>query len=243
MISLRLLRHATTILDLDGTRFLVDPVLGPAGCLPAVDNSPRPRPNPLVELPLSQAELDGLISSLGAVVATHLHRDHFDPVALERLPRDLPVLGQPEDLDRLAQAGFLTVLPVAGRLKWRGLDINRVGGQHGRGELAQLLGPVSGFVLSKAGCPKVYVAGDTVFCPEVEEALRTHRPEIIVLNAGAAQFLQGGPITMYQEDVAAVLKAAPWAQVVTVHLEAWKDRKSTRLNSSHNSESRMPSSA
>jgi hypothetical protein len=32
----------------------------------------------------------------------------------------------------------------------------------------------------------LYVTGDTVWSPEVEEALATHRPTVCVVNAGAA---------------------------------------------------------
>jgi len=59
-----------------------------------------------------------------------------------------------------------------------------------------------------------------VWCPEVNRVLRHRRPEVVVLNAGAAQFTQGGPITMDLEDVLQVQRAAPWAHLVVVHMEA-----------------------
>ena len=43
---------------------------------------------------------------------------------------------------------------------------------------------------------------------------------MIVVNAGAAQFLHGDPITMTSGDVVRVCRAAPHAQVVAVHMEA-----------------------
>jgi L-ascorbate metabolism protein UlaG (beta-lactamase superfamily) len=82
------------------------------------------------------------------------------------------------------------------------------------------MGPVSGYVLTRAGSPTVYIAGDTVWCPDVADAIRTHQPDVIVLNAGAAQFLEGGPITMDVDDVIAVCQAAPRATIVAVHMEA-----------------------
>ena len=54
-------------------------------------------------------------------------------------------------------------------LAWDGLSIARTGGQHGTGEIALELAPVSGFVI---GCP--YIAGDTIWCREVEEAIASH---------------------------------------------------------------------
>ena len=76
------------------------------------------------------------------------------------------------------------------------------------------MGRVSGFVVRSEGSPTLYVAGDTIWCDEVEEALLAHRPDVIVVNAGAARFLEGEPITMTAEDVAEVCRAAPEARVI-----------------------------
>jgi L-ascorbate metabolism protein UlaG (beta-lactamase superfamily) len=70
------------------------------------------------------------------------------------------------------------------------------------------------------GSPTLYVVGDTIWCPEVEEALNAHDPDVVVVNAGAARFLEGDPITMTAEDVASVCRAVPDALVVAVHMEA-----------------------
>jgi L-ascorbate metabolism protein UlaG (beta-lactamase superfamily) len=82
------------------------------------------------------------------------------------------------------------------------------------------MAPVSGYVLSRVGEPTIYIAGDTVWCPEVAAAIETHKPDIIVVNAGAAQFLEGGPITMDAADVLQVCTAAPGADVIAVHMDA-----------------------
>jgi hypothetical protein len=47
----------------------------------------------------------------------------------------------------------------------------RTGGRHGTGEIGEKMGPVSGYVLRGPGEPVVYIAGDTVWCPEVAAAL------------------------------------------------------------------------
>ena len=84
----------------------------------------------------------------------------------------------------------------------------------------QRMGPVSGYVLSRSGSPTLYIAGDSVWCPEVAAAITTHKPSIIFVNAGAAQFLEGGPITMDVDDVVKVCQAAPQATIVAMHMEA-----------------------
>ena len=66
----------------------------------------------------------------------------------------------------------LDARPVVDELDWDGLRIARTGGRHGaEDEVARALAPVSGFVLGG-----LYVAGDTVWCREVEEAIERHRP-------------------------------------------------------------------
>jgi L-ascorbate metabolism protein UlaG (beta-lactamase superfamily) len=82
------------------------------------------------------------------------------------------------------------------------------------------MGTVSGFVLRVPGEPSLYLAGDTIWCAEVEAAIVGLRPDVIVVNSGAAQFRSGDPITMTAEDVIRVCRAAAGATVVAVHLGA-----------------------
>jgi L-ascorbate metabolism protein UlaG (beta-lactamase superfamily) len=112
------------------------------------------------------------------------------------------------------------VRPVEDALDWDGVRIARTGAQHGTGEIAEALAPVSGFVLEAPGEPVLYVAGDSIWCDEVASALDRHRPAVVVVNAGGARFLQGDPIVMTADDVVAVARYAPVARVVAVHLEA-----------------------
>src|SRR5262249_35095347 len=116
--------------------------------------------------------------------------------------------------------GFSDVTPIHERLEWRGISFQRTGGQHGTGEIGQKMGIVSGFVLHAQNEPTLYIAGDTVWCPEVETALQTYRPELAGVNAGAAQFLVGDPITMTASDVANVCRTLPAGRVIAVHMEA-----------------------
>ncbi|RBN36569.1 hypothetical protein DMN50_34865, partial [Priestia megaterium] len=44
--------------------------------------------------------------------------------------------------------------------------------------------------------------------------------EIIVVNGGDNQFLEGGSLVMGKEDIYQVFKAAPHATIISVHMEA-----------------------
>ena len=219
-MQIHFLRHATLVVAIQGRYILVDPMLSPAEAMAPVANAANQRRIPLVELPLAEVELRYMLDHIDAALVTHTHRDHWDDRAAELLSRDLPILCQPADEARFRQSGFADVSPIAASQEWRGLTIARTGGQHGTGEIGQQMGPVSGFVLRAAGEPTLYIAGDTIWCPEVQQALDSFRPDVVVLNAGAAQFLTGDPITMTAEDVAQVCRALPQAQVIAIHMEA-----------------------
>lgn len=206
-------RHATLIVEVGGKTLLVDPMLGPAESMPPIQNSPNDRRNPLVELPA----LD--LSPIDAVLVTHTHADHFDPAAAEMLDKDLTVFCQPEDEEGIRSSGFRDIRAVDESVSWGGIELRRTDGRHGTGEIGASMAPVSGFVLRAPDEPTLYVAGDTIWCPEVEKALNDHEPDVVVVNAGAAQFISGDPITMTAEDVTRTLCHAPAATVVAVHME------------------------
>lgn len=218
-MRLTLVRHATLVLDYAGRRLMVDPMLDPAGARGPVRGTPEERPNPLVDLPVPAAEA---AAGVEAVLLSHTHVDHLDAAGVTALDPGATWFCQPEDVEELEPVGLADVRPVPpGGLDWEGIRIDRTGGRHGREEAAvRGLGPVSGFVLRAGGEPTLYVAGDTVWCPEVEEAITVHSPDWIVVNAGGARFLHGGTITMEAGDVVAVAGAAPAARIVAVHMEA-----------------------
>lgn len=216
-MRVQLVRHATLIVEYGGRRLMVDPMLDDAGARGPIEDSPNPRKNPLVALPAAAEEL---VKGLDAALVTHTHSDHWDRKAAEVLPKELPLFCQPEDEAKFIAAGFTRVQVVAKPASFEGIEITRTGGQHGIGELAKMLAPVSGFVLRAPGEPTLYIAGDTLWCGEVEGPLREFTPAAVVLNAGGARFLEGERITMSEEDVIQVCHCAPNAQVIAVHMEA-----------------------
>jgi L-ascorbate metabolism protein UlaG (beta-lactamase superfamily) len=226
-MRLRLIRNATLAVKIGGRYLLVDPMLDPAGARPPVPDTPHPRPNPLVELP-EPAEV--VAAGVDAVLVTHLHQDHFDATAARLLAKDRPLFCQPEDVATLREHGFADVRPVDREAEWNGVRIVRTAGRHGTGRIAEALAPVSGFALSSSGEPTLYVAGDTIWCEEVRAALDAHRPDVVVVNAGAARFNEGDPIVMTADDVVAVARHASHARVVAVHFEAISHGIETRAD-------------
>jgi L-ascorbate metabolism protein UlaG (beta-lactamase superfamily) len=208
-MRITLVRNATIVLEHGGRRILVDPMLDPAGARPPIESTANPVRNPTVELPFAAEDV---VAGLDGVLVTHRHKDHFDETAARLLPRDVPVLCQPEDWTALRELG-LDARPVEASLDWDGLVVHRVPARHGFGAVAEALAPVSGFVLDD-----LYLAGDTVWYEAVEETIERFRPRVAIVNAGGACFLEGGLIVMGADDVREVASRVP--VVVAVHMEA-----------------------
>ncbi|WP_188316154.1 MBL fold metallo-hydrolase [Chitinophaga agrisoli] len=218
-MNVQLLRNATLVVQVNGKTILVDPMLGARDSydpIPYTDNGLR---NPLVDLPINEAQLQALIGQTDAILLTHLHIDHWDPAAQQMLPKQLPVFCQPVDAETIRASGFTNVIPVTDELCWEGITIYRSVGRHGVGAITQLTGAVSGYVIT-AGEERLYIAGDSIWCDEVAQTLDRFRPNRIVLNGSAARFVIGDPIIMNIADVITVCKYAPLAQVYVVHMES-----------------------
>lgn len=229
-MQLQLIRHATLLIEYADMRLLLDPMLSDAGAMPPIENSPQPRRNPLVPLPCPATDV---VSGIQAVLVTHTHRDHWDDAAIQYVPKDLPLFCQPEDLAKMEAVHFVNAVAVQEAKNWSRICITRTGGQHGTGEIAKKLAPVSGYVLQNTNEPTLYVAGDTIWCDEVAAAIKQFKPDVIVVNAGGARFLQGDPITMTAQDVIQASKHAPKAQVIAVHMEAINHCLLTRRELAH----------
>jgi L-ascorbate metabolism protein UlaG (beta-lactamase superfamily) len=219
-MKIRLLRHAAMLLEYNGIKLLTDPMLDPGGARPPVECTPDPMDNPLVDLPVDEKTLNELISGIDGVLLSHTHFDHFDETAVRLLPKDIPVICQPADEQKLVKKGFTRLLPVEDGLTWKGIGICRTGGRHGSGLTGKLMGTVSGFVLKSGNEPALYITGDTVWCSCVEKALELHEPDVVVAYAGSAKFLFSSPITMTADDIYEICTKAPRTKVIAVHMEA-----------------------
>jgi len=130
-MRIRFVRHATFVFEAGGQRVMVDPMLAPARATDPVVNTPNQRRNPLVDLPFGDEGTLALLEETDAVLVTHTHNDHWDGRARDLIPKQTPILCQPEDWDEISAAGFRRVTPVEDESEWSGLSFTRTGGQHG----------------------------------------------------------------------------------------------------------------
>lgn len=217
-MNINLIRNATIVIEYAGKKFLIDPMLADKGAYPPFPNSPRQdQNNPLVSLPTSIED----IINVDAVIVTHLHYDHWDEAAKKALPKDIKIFSQnEEDATEIQSAGFQNVEVLQKDTVFEGIQIIKTKGEHGRGEMVKIAGLVCGIVFKHQSEKTLYVAGDTVWYEAVKEVIDTHRPEIVVVNAGDNQFFEGGSLVMGKDDVYEVYKAAPNSKIIAVHMEA-----------------------
>jgi len=218
-MNIQQIRNATLVVQYAGKKFLIDPFLAEKGAYPPFPNSLRQdQNNPLVSLPVS---IDDMINDIDAVIVTHLHLDHYDDAAKEALPKELKMFVQnEEDANAVQNDGFKNVEVLQEDTVFEGIQLIKTKGEHGRGEILKLAGLVCGVVFKHDTEKTLYVAGDTVWYEGVQEAIDTHTPEVIVVNAGDNQFLEGGSLVMGKDDVYEVHKTAPSAKIITSHMEA-----------------------
>jgi len=149
--------HATVLVELDGARFLTDPVF--RGRVVHLRRQVGP---PAAEL---SRRVDALLVS-------HAHFDHLDLPSLRRFDRDTPVLVPPGAGRLLGRAGFreVTELGPGEEVAIAGVGIRAVEAEHdGRRHPWSRSGHTVGFVLG--GNRRVYFAGDTDLFPGMEDLI------------------------------------------------------------------------
>lgn len=227
LVEVQLIRNATIKLDFSGTTFLVDPMLSAKGEFPGFPGTYRSElRNPLVDLPFSTKDV---LNSVEAVIVTHTHTDHWDEAAQKAIPKNLPVFTQNEaDAKMIRSQGFKDVRVLEGSTTFMGVKLSKTGGQHGSdlwfadSARSEAMGPVMGVVFSAPKAKTVYVAGDTVWRPEVDQALEQYKPDVVILNTGSAIMsgFEEHPIIMGKQDTLQAAKAAPKAAIVAVHMDS-----------------------
>jgi L-ascorbate metabolism protein UlaG (beta-lactamase superfamily) len=174
--SMMFVGNATTVLRLGDFTLLTDPNFITAGQRVHLGYGmwTRRRTDPALtidELP-----------PLDMVLLSHLHGDHFDRVATRCLPRELPIVTNPQARRSLRRRGFAA---VHGLSTWdshglahgaQRLRVTAVPGRHGRGPVDLLLPRVMGSVVElehEGTCLlRLYITGDTLFRPWLAEVPR-----------------------------------------------------------------------
>ena len=218
-------RNATIIVEYNETKFLIDPWLGPKDYMEGFESALNSQiRQPRVELPF---EIEKTVD-VDAVILTHFHPDHFDEYAVNALNKDIKFFVQSQkDLEIIKSYGFknLEVMTQQG-INYKNIKLYKTDCQHGKREIIKPLCESIGMpydamgVVFKSNNEKtLYVAGDTIWCDEVSEAIDKFEPKIIVVNACAATVINGERLIMNIDDVRQVIKKAPKSTIIASHMD------------------------
>lgn len=213
-MQIQLIRNATLRIKYAQQQFIVDPYLAAKHTMPSYAGI---SPNPLVDLPCLPEEV---LAGIDMALISHLHSDHFDPLAQELLPKDIQIFCQPGDETQIMGKGFQKVTPVEQSIDWQGITLIRIPGQHGTGVVAEKMGQASGFIFQADNEPVVYWTGDTIWYKAVKDSIEKTQPDIIITHSCGAKWRDSDPIVMDAGQTIAVCQAAPQSIVIAVHMDA-----------------------
>ncbi|VBB09348.1 metallo-beta-lactamase [Lucifera butyrica] len=230
------IRNATIRIEYAGKNFLVDPwlmpkdAMGPIRGYSITDTTKKDIKMPMCELPKSIQEI---LTNIDTYIVTHVHPDHIDMDANaatggKPLHKATPVLVQnADDAKFMKRSGFTKVdlMQETGLALEENIRLIKTPARHG---VIKPCGPASGFILQHEQEKTIYVAGDTIWYPEVKTTLETYQPDIIILNACAAELLDFGRLIMDDNDVYEVYKTCPNATIIASHMDTVSHATLTR---------------
>lgn len=75
---------------------------------------------------------------------------------------------------------------------------------------------------------RFYLAGDTIYCQYVVDAIEKYTPGVVAVNAAGAQFPLGHLLIMNQYDVRSLMRRFPEIDVIATHVEGVSHATVTR---------------
>jgi L-ascorbate metabolism protein UlaG (beta-lactamase superfamily) len=228
--SVTFVGNATTVLRLGDFTLLTDPAFGAAGSRVYLGYGAWTRRR--VDPALQAVDL----TQVDAVLLSHLHGDHFDRAARERLERTLPILTTPQAERRLQRRRFAAVrgLPTWECHEWtRGrqrLRVTAVPGRHGPGPVDALLPDVMGSVVELREHGRraltLYITGDTLYDANLAEIPRRFGEiDAMLIHLGGTRLL-GLLLTMDDRQGAAVTNLIRPRLTIPVHFDDYRVMKS-----------------
>jgi L-ascorbate metabolism protein UlaG (beta-lactamase superfamily) len=212
----------TVVIDLGGLRFVTDPTFD------AADSTYSLGPVALRKL-TDPALTPDEVGAVAAVLLSHdQHPDNLDGAGRAFLKAAPLVLTTEQAAERVGGTGLAPwaehVLrrPDGGRVV-----VTAVPAQHGPDGTEQMLGTVTGFLLTGEGLPTVYVSGDNVSLDpvrELAERLGGDGVDLAVLHVGAAQLAPFGPtlLSMTADQAAEAARLLGARKVLAVHTDGWE---------------------
>lgn len=222
--AIQLVRNATLLIEYGGKKILVDPMLSPKGAIESWAGVER---NPTIELKMP---VEDILKDVDLVIVTHTHEDHFDRVARKTIDKSVELMIQPADKDFFEKEGFGSATVIDDSKIWNGVTIHRLDGEHGSGEVLEMMGKTSGFVLMAKNQPTIYIVGDAIWTADIKKNIKKFKPDYIVVNSGGALIkgFENTPIIMNEAQTMTLIGESGKAKVIAVHMDALDHCRTTR---------------
>ena len=209
---------ATTLLEIEGLRFLTDPTFDEPGKTYGFGFGTRSTKVDVVRMPA------GGLGKLDAVLLSHDHHaDNLDDAGRALLPGAGKVVTTVSGARRLGGNAL-------GLDPWQTTTVGNVKvtatpARHGPPLSGPIVGDVIGFVLEWPGQQHgpLYISGDTVRFAGVDEVARRFRIGTALLHIGGVAFPISGPLryTFSGEEAADVAELLGAKTVIPIHYEGW----------------------
>jgi L-ascorbate metabolism protein UlaG (beta-lactamase superfamily) len=216
---------ATVLLEIGATRWLTDPALDGAGRTYrfGFGTSSTKTQEPVVP--------EGGFGALDVVLVSHdQHADNLDDAGRALLPGAGHVLTTTSGARRLG--GKAVGLAPWQSVEVAGIRVTATPARHGPPLSLPIVGEVVGFVLESPQFEHgaLYISGDTVLFPGVEEVARRFKVGTAFLHIGGVQFGISGPLryTFNGTEAARVGELLQARTVVPVHYDGWTHFQETR---------------
>ena len=227
-MKIQQIRNATIKIEYAGKIFLVDPWLidkqkfGTFAELPGkpfrtTDPVREEIPMPIYGLP---APVEEILRGVDFYIITHLHPDHVDlspdGTIGKPLDKNIPTFAQnADDVAALKNSGFKAV-EVLSENSLGNIKLTKTPARHGT---IEPLGDACGIIFQAPNEKTLYIAGDTVWFSGVRDSLKKFRPDVVIVNACAAELVDNGRLIMNDEDIDCIAKTLPTAQIIVSHMD------------------------
>jgi len=217
--KLHYIRQATSILEINTKKIIIDPVFAQKGTLAPIPFSNNKR-NPLNNLPLVKEEL---LKDIDAMLLTHYHPDHFDSIAEKIIPKNMKIFCQ----EKLQQKGFTNLSSIQNSTKWQGIEINRFKVQHHKAATGlPPFGESSAFLIEFKK-QKIFISGNSILDKKLVNTLKNTNPHYVIANTGACRFTKPNPIlsssihmTFTKEDLIKITRILTKTKIIPIHMDA-----------------------
>ncbi|MBQ7453961.1 MAG: MBL fold metallo-hydrolase [Selenomonadaceae bacterium] len=227
-MKIQQIRNATLKINYAGKIFLVDPWLIAGqkfGRFVDIPGKPFHTPDPVREqipMPIYDlpATVEEILRGVDYYILTHIHPDHID-IAPDGslgapLNKKIPIFAQnDDDAAALKNSGFESV-EVLDEKFFGNVKLTKTPARHGT---IAPLGEACGVIFSAPNEKTLYIVGDSVWFDGVQSSLKNFLPDVIIVNACAAELVDNGRLIMNDEDISCIAQALPSAKIIVSHMD------------------------